>query len=328
MRYGGTGQVRDDGDANYGFKDPKGDLSLVGLLAMIYRTVQPRYENYSGTISLMTAPHRLDFALLDDVSLAVQRKDFDASAILQRLEIERIGPLVELLILSRNPSRTSLSLVPLPSTKLLSFLRKAIRSECSFGRCSNDEKAGFILTTRNPRADDPVMWTAFCLSAQQGAIDSGLAQEQAKGLVGAMREIEENIHLHSQRTHDGLVAYRATRDEFEFVVADSGIGALASLRQSPDYEHVTDPGIAIQVALKDGESRLKYKSEGHGYGFRQLFVGLANLNASLRFRSDDHSLTINGDSPVLMAMHLGQTSRLQGFFVNVVCKSAGALQLY
>ena len=280
-----------------------------------------------GRIGLVASPRHLDFALLDDFVLAVQNRSFNASSLLGDLTLQRIGPLVELFLVSRNPGCT-LDFNLIRDTPVLSRLRKATGSRANYGRCSDDETAGFILTNRNPKADDSPTWTGFCLAAQQAAIDSGLVKEQAKGLIGAMREIEENIHLHSDRSHDGIVGYRTTKGEFEFVVADSGIGALASLRQSPDYQDVTDAGAAIRLALTDGESRLKHQRDGHGYGFRGLFVGLANLNSDLRFRSDDHSLTINGDSPSLKAGRLDQTGRLQGFFVNVVCRSARALQLH
>jgi len=148
-----------------------------------------------------------------------------------------------------------------------------------------------------------------------------LPKQTAQGLVGALCEIEENVHLHSQRAHDGLVGYRATQEEFEFVVADNGIGVLQSLRQSPRYGNLRDSGTAIKLALTDGESRLSHQKSGHGYGFHGLFVGLANLNGELRFRSDDHSLTIDGTSPSLMAARLSQTVRLQGFVASIVCRA-------
>lgn len=59
-------------------------------------------------------------------------------------------------------------------------------------------------------------------------------------VIGAMRELEDNAHLHSRRAQDGLVAFRGTVDEFEFVVADSGIGVLQGLREAPRYAHLKD----------------------------------------------------------------------------------------
>jgi anti-sigma regulatory factor (Ser/Thr protein kinase) len=167
-------------------------------------------------------------------------------------------------------------------------------------------------------SDDQTHWVAFCRKAQEAA-ELSLPKPIAQGLIGAMREIEENVHLHSERSQDGIVGYRGTEQEFEFVIADSGIGILNSLRTSPDYAHLSDAGSAIKTALSDGESRLRYASPGRGFGFRDLFVGLANLNGELRFRSGDHALTIDGTSPSLITARLSQKVEIPGFLAGVVC---------
>jgi len=181
-------------------------------------------------------------------------------------------------------------------------------------------RVGFIETSRSPIATNQTLWIAFCRAAQAAAEYSGLPKSHAQGLIGAMREIEENIHLHSQRARDGVVGYRATREEFEFAIADNGIGVLASLRQSPHYANLLDPGTAIRLALTDGESRFRHENTGRGYGFHDLFVGLANLNCRLRFRSEDHAMTIDGTTPSLMRARLSQGVRLQGFVSSVACR--------
>lgn len=272
----------------------------------------------------------LDFHFLDDLALAVQRNRVSGRSLLNAVEIERIGPLLELLVLGRPGSLEGVAVGSLSGCPIVDQLRSAIRRGTTNGsiRADAGTKVGFITTGRNPASEDQSPWTAFCFAVQQAAEFSGLPKQQARGLVGAMREIEENIHLHSQRPMDGVVGYRATKQEFEFVVADSGIGTLASLKLSPDYQHLSDSGTAIRIALTDGESRLKYENQGHGYGFHGLFVGLANLNGHLRFRSDDHALTIDGSSPSLMTTRLSQTARLQGFVASIVCRSANSLQLH
>ncbi|MEP7246758.1 MAG: hypothetical protein ABI885_24190 [Gammaproteobacteria bacterium] len=135
-----------------------------------------------------------------------------------------------------------------------------------------------------------------------------------------MREIEENVHVHSERAHDGVVGFRGTASDFEFVVADSGIGILQSLRKSPDYENLTDSGAAIAIALTDGQSRLRHINPQHGSGFRELFVGLANLNGELRFRSGDHAYVIDGSSLDVISGSPHQQQDLRGFVASVVCR--------
>ena len=178
---------------------------------------------------------------------------------------------------------------------------------------------GFVVTNRDPHASEQVKWTVFCRQAQQAA-ELSLPKPVAQALVGAMREIEDNVHIHSERSHDGIVGYRSTLEEFEFAVMDSGVGVLESLRRSPDYQDLTDSGTAIKIALENGQSRLRYQDSGRGYGFHDLFVGLANLNGELRFRSGDHALTIDGASPSLVTARLSQKIQIPGFLVNIVCR--------
>ena len=260
----------------------------------------------------------LTFALLDDVALAASRGMLPKSY-LRTVTAGRIGPLVELLILARSEATYGLELSELASSPIVEQLMGSTKACVAKTFDSAGTSAGFLTTGRDPQAEDQTTWTVFCRAMQQAAERSGLPKQQAQGLVGAIREMEENIHLHSQRTKDGVVGFRATKTEFEFVVADSGIGTLASFKQSPEYTELRDPGTAIRLAVTDGESRLRYEDKGRGYGFHDLFVGLANLSGQLRFRSDDHSLTIDGTSPTLITARISQAARLQGFVASVVC---------
>jgi hypothetical protein len=70
-----------------------------------------------------------------------------------------------------------------------------------------------------------------------------------------MRELENNIHEHSENAATGLLAFRAARGVFEFVAADRGIGILSSLRQSAQFAALQDHGRALREALTDGTSR-------------------------------------------------------------------------
>ncbi len=261
----------------------------------------------------------LSFEFLDDLALAVARGRVDPAAHLKSALVKQLGPFLELLGLQRC---NALPMDAFPGGPLGQTLRQALAAHHA-GRgaylTTNSERMGFVTTTRTAQAADRVEWTAFCRKAQEAA-ELSLPKAAALGLIGALREIEDNVHVHSERSHDGVVGFRGNTEEFEFVVADSGIGVLKSLRQSPDYQHLDDAGTAIKIALADGQSRLRHLDPARGHGFHDLFVGLANLNGELRFRSDDHSLTINGASPSLMTAHLSQKVRLQGFVASVVCR--------
>jgi hypothetical protein len=264
-------------------------------------------------------PTALSFLRLDELAMAVARKKISPHPYLAAMQVQTLGPLLELLNLSRSGALPIESL-PMCDTRLA---LQTASNDANPGRgiyfANAKVRLGFIKTSRDPKAVDDTLWVAFCRKTQEAAESSAIGKLVAQGLVGAMREMESNLHEHSQRPHDGIVGFRSTPNEFEFVVADSGIGILHGLKQSPDYSALSDAGTAIQLALTNGHSRLKYIDPGRGFGFHDLFVGLANLDSELRFRSDDHALTIDGTSPSLMNARLSQKARLQGFVVTVTC---------
>ncbi len=95
-------------------------------------------------------------------------------------------------------------------------------------------------------------------------------------------------------TGSGLVAYQALAGAFEFVVADEGIGALASLRSNPRFAALDDDREALPMVLQDGCSRRSDPSRGKG--FNDIFRGLADHNGSLRSRSGNATVLIEGKS--------------------------------
>ena len=148
---------------------------------------------------------------------------------------------------------------------------------------------------------------------------SGLNSGTARRLVAAMKELESNIHEHSFASESGLMAFRANNGIFEFVVYDEGKGILNGLKECSTYKHVSDEGEAMKIALQEGESRLG-RGTGRGFGFRQMFLGIAELYGNLRFRSGDYALLIEGLSPTLAKSTLAQKAHSKGFFVSVACK--------
>jgi anti-sigma regulatory factor (Ser/Thr protein kinase) len=262
----------------------------------------------------------LSFDYLDDVLLAANRKQLDSGAYFRGAGVARLGPLVELLIQHRSkPSGFD----ALPLVPEVEMLRQALDPQAP-GTGSHIEPrhriVGFVATHRDPNSTDESRWYSFCLKAQRAAEFAGNGKATARGLIGALRELETNIHEHSGRPHDGVVGYRATENEFEFVIADSGVGTLAALGRNPKYAVLADAGLALELALTDGVSSFGNDS-GRGYGFHDLFVGLANLSGELRFRSGDHALTINGTGPTLLTRALFQKTQLQGFVASIVCRA-------
>ena len=262
----------------------------------------------------------LDFDFLDDLALAVQLRGLDVGAHLRAVRARTIGPLAELAVLERAASAGGLAVANLALDATTQALSKALRRprEACYGRQS-DDCFGF-LAGRYASAADDTSWVAFLRQAQSAAEACGFAKVTAHQLIGALIEIEDNVHLHSAGANTALVAYRASPDGFEFCVADGGIGVAQSLRQNPTYAGLTDAGAALRLALSDGVSRFD-ASSGHGFGFRSLFVGLANAQGLLRFRSGDHALTIDGAAPKLIDARLETRATFQGFSAAVLCRA-------
>lgn len=166
---------------------------------------------------------------------------------------------------------------------------------------------------------EPDAWYNFCLSMQKAATAAKFPRKNAQELVAAMRELVSNIFDHSGATETGVAGFSLSGDEFEIVVADRGLGVLKSLRTSTEFCDLKNSGEALQAALTDGSSRFG-KSSGHGAGFRDLFRGLLNLSSTLRFRSGDYALSINGISPGLAMARISKKVQLPGLVISIVCK--------
>ena len=106
--------------------------------------------------------------------------------------------------------------------------------------------------------------------------------------------------------------------QFEFVIADRGIGARASLARNPEYIGLADEGSALQTMVEPGVSRFA-RGTGHGNGFRPIFEKLADMTGYLRFRSGDYGLTLDGRFGDRVARQLAQKPRLRGVFAAVTC---------
>ena len=145
------------------------------------------------------------------------------------------------------------------------------------------------------------------------SINAGFSNDHSGKFLAAIDELWSNVVDHSQKSDTGYFAFSLEPHRFEFVVADHGIGVLASLKSNPLYAGLTDHGRAIELVLSEGISRY-YTEDGHGFGFRPLFVGLANIARSLRFRSGDHAREVVRTAEGNLASRTYELAALPGFF--------------
>jgi hypothetical protein len=176
----------------------------------------------------------------------------------------------------------------------------------------------FIRSFQTEDEVDDNRWIAFCKRLENAASKAGLERQFAKALTGTVEEMASNILEHSYYPSTGLVGYRWSTSEFEYVVADSGIGVLGSLRKNSHYSYLSNHLDALQTALQEGESRHGH-NVGRGFGFRDLIKNIANRNSFLRFRSGDEGLMIDGtQSPPVW--YTRRTQQANGLLISVVSK--------
>ena len=228
----------------------------------------------------------------------------------------QIGPLVELAIAARAAPTAYASVTATPP--FFEHVRQGLVSGRITGGGARDIAGVFPLARLDPAGDD-THWHQWASHAENAAVAAGLARGFVGGLMGSLGELQENVYQHSSRPETGLVAYAAVNGAFEFVVADAGMGVLASLRQNPEFAQLADSGEALSVAVSDGASR-HGRGSGRGYGIGQLFRALAHDSAELRFRSGDHTLRLWGDAPSLSGQYeVAQKAWLGGLIVTIRC---------
>lgn len=229
-----------------------------------------------------------------------------------------IGPVVEMALAGRALPSAYRGLAFEPP--IYRNIAQALDDGAISGSGASDCAGVFPLCRCDPSVGaDNTLWNQWMLHAENAAVSAGLNPNLAAGLMGAFGELQDNVFEHSGRPETALVAYGAGNGAFEFVVADSGRGVLATLRENPQFADIADSGAALRIAASDGASRFGQES-GRGYGIGQLFRALAQDAAELRFRSGDHALRLWGDAPSLQGqIELGQKAWLDGFVVSVRC---------
>lgn len=267
----------------------------------------------------MIAPAEpLSFAGVDNLAFGSARKKIDWKHPVRYYLIDDIGPLFELLQLSRAGVLPKIDQLRWVSSITEAPIVSAMLSNKREWVCPHTGSMGFFRL--QPTTDwEETRWIKFCLDVRRACIASNFPTKIAAQFLGALGELRSNIYEHSNDTQSGLIAYQQRYKRIDFVVADDGIGLLNSLKTNSLYGNLDNYGDALELALTEGCSRFG-NNVGRGYGFRPLFVGLANLHGKLRFRSGDHALIIDGDPPSLMNAQKAQKTFMPGFFISLSCK--------
>ena len=268
---------------------------------------------------MMTESHELTHEMVNEALAAVRKHRLEPNSVASLFVAHEIGPALELTnALARDPEAGPARVLWTPGPGLAAFSR-ALAANKALWAPGFETRVGFYRTLELPETRDPRFHDYFRARMQQAAEASGFSKRTAQALAGAMGEIEGNIYEHSERHRSGIVAFQSGPGVFTFVIADTGIGVLPSLRQSSKFASLCDHGHALELVLKDGVSRFSNLDPARGMGFRELFHGLASLRGRLRFASGDHALLMEGQSPSLASYRLVQKESCPGFFVAVTC---------
>lgn len=261
------------------------------------------------------------FAGADDLLWAAQTCQLGSLGPISVERSGRIGPIVEMLLASR-ASPASFSSVRF-SAPFATLIQQALDERAITGSAFRARLGVFPMSQIEMSQAGGERWNLWCARVEQAALAINFPKPFAAALVGATGELVDNAFRHSQAPESGIVAYAATSETLEIVVADAGVGVLASLREHPDYADLQDAGTALRQAIEDGNSRLG-RNGGDGFGMGQMFRALVNHEGQLRFRSDDHALSVAGHSPSLQGqVELGHKARLSGLTVSVLCRAPG-----
>ena len=255
----------------------------------------------------------LDYDLVDDLCLISGNIDA-ISRNISPVRAEKLGPVLELLHIKSKEADVLIRSLALDKSRFSSIIPQIFRNEMHSRYSMGKQSLGLSSIERLGESSN---WTKFAIDVKAATVASGFSVAASAEIVAAIGEFFSNVLEHSKNSETGYVAYSGEEGTFEFVVADSGIGVLQSLKSNPAFTKLADSGRAIELALTEGIS--SSEQEGRGHGFRPVFVGLANISDELRFRSGDHGHMVRRTNAGGIDARTIQLANLNGFFCSVVC---------
>lgn len=161
-------------------------------------------------------------------------------------------------------------------------------------------------------------WGEFLVRFRQSIKSVGFDMEKATGIAGALGEMADNATGHAKAPVGVLVGYQVIDGAAVSCVADVGIGVLASLTSHEAYRHLQTHKQAVRLALQRGVS--EFGPGKGGLGFYRVFKALAAISGTLRFRSGEGCVTMDGTD---FEADKGEESYVlfrPGFQVTICCR--------
>lgn len=257
---------------------------------------------------MSTSDILLDFNLLDDLALAVERNNV-AMEDLPKINTEELGPLVEAISLASEWRHRELA--------SFDWLNKGVFNELFTDAITQQTRTQFTgnstgWLSADTFADD-TPWTGFLMRVSAAIKNSGFDTRTKQAIMATFGEFRSNVIEHAGRNDGVLVAFHSYLTSFELVIADRGRGVLDSIKEIPAHENLNDVGQALKLTVTDGVSRHNDPQRGHG--FSHLFEGLANRFNHIRLRSGDHALEVFRENNAPPTERISQKAHIPGLFI-------------
>lgn len=176
----------------------------------------------------------------------------------------------------------------------------------------------YVLEGNDPTTSQD--WGEYLVRFRQSAKSVGFDLQQAKGIAAALGEMADNATLHSNAPVGVLVGYQVIDGACVCCVADVGDGVLKSLTTHKAYQHVRTHKEAVRLALHSGVTR--YGPGQGGLGFYRVFKALAAMSGTLRFRSGEGCVTMDGTDFDADKGEEGYATFRPGFQVTICCRTS------
>lgn len=226
-----------------------------------------------------------DFIKSDVVTL----KTLGATA---QIEVEgadvELGPLAELLIFRRRSTTADVAV----KMRNMGALGEAFRKASKGSRWTYAPAPGVgVLRFQHGslQDDEELVKHQFVLGLLQGAKAATMPAQSAQALAGAAGELIDNVEQHAGPGQDALAAFQVRPGSMWIVVGDAGQGMLPTYNKFDDVSTTQD---ALRAAVI--EHRSSTGDSQRGLGFKDLMHALRSLDASLRVRTGDASLELEG----------------------------------
>lgn len=265
------------------------------------------------------------FSLADGMLSSARQQNGQKRKALKVTPTGQIGPLIEMAAARFDLAASYPAIIAAPG--VYSMACQALDAHIISGRGFKDRAGVFPLVRKYSEDSEEATWDQWAKHAENAAVTQKIPRQFAVRLIGALIELCDNVNEHSGRIETGIAAYAASPGKFEFVVADCGIGVLASLKKNPRFADLRDSGEALDKAIRDGNSGLQIPGRGQGLG--NLFRALVRDEGELRFRSGDYALSISGSSPSVQGrIELSKQPWFDGMVISARCNPALSPDLF